>query len=137
MIHLFAVSKLVNHDHHNPPLWQPLSLAVPQHQLYHLPSVEIPANEFVVEGKLLKRLHKNHVLLHEGIAYCGNAVEDAFSGGGRRPGERLDKVYEGVRTLCAFVDALEPERHGIGCRAQQSSNRGRSANREVVVRSVE
>lgn len=52
------------------------------------------------------------MLLHEGIAYCGNAAEDRFGDAGGRAGEWADEIYERVGALGALVQALEAKRHG-------------------------
>ena len=44
---------------------------------------------------------------HEGIADCGDAGEEGMCGAGGRAWERLDKVYESIRALSTFIQALE------------------------------
>jgi hypothetical protein len=57
-------------------------------------------------------LDEDSVRFHERVTYGGNTVENAFSNVGGRAGKGSDEVYEGIRTLRAFVDTLEAERHG-------------------------
>ena len=52
------------------------------------------------------------ISFHEGIADCGDAGEEGMCRAGGRAWERLDKVYESIRALSTFIQALEAQRHG-------------------------
>ena len=52
---------------------------------------------------------------HEGVADCGDAAEDVFSGRGGWAGEGLDEVDQGIWALGALVYALPAEWHCGGC----------------------
>lgn len=128
MVHLLAMRQLVHHDHLHHALRQPSPTPVPQHQLYDFSGVEIAPDELGVVGEFFEGLDEDHVGFHEGVAYCGDSVQDLFGDGGGRAWERADEVYEGVWALGSLVEALEAEGH----RGEMSPTVGQGARVGVL-----
>lgn len=104
----------MHHDHFHHTLRKPSPVSITKNELYDFAGIEIAAHEFGIVRKLLKRLDEDHVRFHEGIAYCGYAIEDIFGRGGGWSWYRSDEVDESVGSLRALVNTLESENHGGG-----------------------
>lgn len=89
--------------------------------MYNLAGIEVATNKLGVVRKLLESLDKDHVRLHERVAYCCNTVEYVLCYGGCRAGEGADEVYVRVWTLGAPVDAFETEDHCGALRMRDQS----------------
>ena len=101
----------MHHHHFHRLLREPSPLSVAQDELYYFASVEVTANEFGVEREFFEGLDVDGGGFHEGVAYCGDAVEDLFGGGGSGTGAGADEVDVRVGALGALVEALEAEGH--------------------------
>lgn len=88
-------------------------MMVSQDKLYDFASIEVATNKFIVVWEFFESLDEDHIRLHEGIAYCSDAVEYALGCGGRGTGDRTYEVDERIRTLRALVQSFETERHDV------------------------
>ena len=116
MIHLNAMRKLVHHDHLHALETEPVpAIRGFQHQLNDFPGVEVAAHKLRVRFVLFERHDREVISFHDGVAYCGDALEKVLSEGGVRTGEGLDEDNAGIGLLTASVEAFDADGHGGKC----------------------
>jgi hypothetical protein len=96
VVHLFAMSELVHHDHLDHALRQPLPMSVTQDKLYDFAGIEITANKFSVVRELLKSLDKDHVGFHERVHIAATRFRICSATVEEEPGSVRMKL------MCAF-----------------------------------
>ena len=78
-----------------------------QHQLDHLPGVEVAADEFAVRWEFFEGGDGEVMRLHYRVAHGSDAFKEVLSVGGGEAWEGLDEEDAGVGLLVASVDTLD------------------------------
>src|SRR5436305_8360355 len=109
MVHLFAMSQLVHHDHDNVAEWQPATCACTQHQLDHFACVEVPTHELNVCREFLQRHYREVIRPHHWNTDCRNAGKYVFCQRMGWPIQRFNEDDSVVWRLDACAEAFNAE----------------------------